>query len=83
MKDQRGNEITLGCTFAMPFAKHSSGYLRVGKVIELIPEKQIHWGGTIREKIRVEWMFGSDYSFPKKSIVDNYQRGLVLYKEEF
>lgn len=74
----QGAEIALGTLIAMPFAKHSTGYVRVGRVIELIPEKQSQWGGTAPKKIRVEWLVSNEYSPPKKSIVENFANALVL-----
>lgn len=77
-KGMQGAEINLGTLIAMPFAKHSTGYVRVGRVIELIPEKQSQWGGTTPQKLRVEWLIHKEYDPPKKSIVENYHNALVL-----
>lgn len=77
-KGMQGAEINLGTLIAMPFAKHSTGYVRVGRVIELIPEKQSQWGGTTAKKIRVEWLIHREYDPPKKSIVENFHNALVL-----
>lgn len=76
--DMRGAEIALGSLIAMPFAKSSTGYVRVGKVIELIPEKQTQWGGTVAKKMRVEWLLHAEYRPPQKSIVENFSHALVL-----
>lgn len=75
----RGTEIVVGSLFAMAYTAASSGYMRVGRVIELIPTKQTQWGHDVPEKIRVKWLYGSGYSTPEKpSILENFRRGLVL-----
>ena len=71
-------DIEVGTLIAMPFAKHSSGYVRVGKVTELIPEKQTQYSGVSAKKIRVEWLLHSEYRPPKNSIVEKFGNALVL-----
>ena len=71
-------DIEVGTLIAMPFAKHSTGYVRVGRVTELIPSKQSQWGGTTPEKIRVEWLIHREYDPPKSSVVEKFGNALVL-----
>lgn len=70
----RGKEIKVGTLIAMPFAIHSRGYVRVGRVIELIPDKNT---GTPK-KIRVEWLVTSEYRPPSTSLVEKFGKALVL-----
>lgn len=70
-------DIEVGTLIAMPFAKHSTGYVRVGRVVELVPEKQSQWN-TTSKKIRVEWLMHSEYRSPITSMVQNFFHALVL-----
>ena len=76
--DMAGKQIIVGSLLAMPFAKHSTGCLRVGRVIELIPSKQQQYGGNTPEKIRVEWLMHNEYDPPRTSIVEKFGNALVL-----
>jgi hypothetical protein len=80
MSDYRGmnGDIEVGTLIAMPFAKHSTGYVRVGRVTELVPEKQTQYSGMSAKKIRVEWLLHKEYRPPKQSLVENFFRALVL-----
>lgn len=77
-KGMRDAEINLGTLIAMPFAKDSTGYVRVGRVTELIPEIASQWGDTKPKKIRVEWLIHREFNPPKSSIVERFGNALVL-----
>lgn len=54
MKDMKDQELQVGDTIAYPFVSGSSGYIRIGTIVEFIMTKAPYGDGWV-EKMRMEW----------------------------